>query len=101
MAYPIPVPEPVEQVLTTCSDEQLEAVRTAVWNNPNVDAESSAAISQLIAYELQLRQQEPLWRKASRFYKRHQDEIDGVTKLAAVFAAAFGGAAAYDFFDGP
>jgi len=100
MAYPIPVPKPVEELLTTCSDEELEAVRQAAWQHPNIDAETAAGISNLIRYELTLRQQEPLWRKASRFYRRYHEEIAGVAKLAAVFAAAFGGVATYDLLDG-
>lgn len=99
MAYPIPVPEPIEQILTTYSDENLEAVRQAVFGNPNIDRESATAISNLIRYELELRQQEPLWRKASRWYKRNKNTINDVSRLVAVFAAAFGGAATYDHFD--
>lgn len=100
MAYPIPVPEPVEKLLKMSSEEELEAVRRSAWSDPRIDGESAAAISGLIGYELELRQQEPLWRKAARFYKRHEKEIQGVSKLLTVFAAAFGGAAAYDYFDG-
>ena len=100
MAYPIPVPEPVEKLLKTSSEEELEQVRTFVWKDPGVDQQTAAAISYVINYELQLRQQEPLWRKAARFYNRHEKEIQGASKLLAVFAAAFGGAAAYDYFDG-
>lgn len=101
MSYPVPVPEEFEAALTTCSDEELQALATLVWNHSAVDAETAHWVNSVVRYELTLRQQEPLWRKASRFYKRHHEEIDGVAKLAAVFVAAFGGAAAYDFLDSP
>jgi hypothetical protein len=98
MAYPIPVPAFVEKLLTTLSSEELVNLRNAIMISRDVPADATEAMVNVIRFELTLREHEPLRRKAGRFYRRHSEEIDGIAKLAAVFAAAFGGAAAYDHF---
>jgi len=99
MAYPVPVPEEFEAALTTCSDEELQALAALAWNHPAVDAETAHWVDSVVRYELALRQQEPLWRKAQRFCKRHQEAFAVARVLILGFAGGFAGAAALDWWD--
>jgi hypothetical protein len=90
MSYPIQVPKQVEDVLTQSTSEQLVAVHNdmmAKFEAGRVDFEATAAVCGLISYELQLRQVEPLWRKATRFAKRNKE---GLGIAAAVLGLAVG-----------
>ncbi len=100
MAYPIPVPPEMEQVLTQCSDEELHGLVSQMWREPSIDAASAQCVESLVRYELHLRQQEPWWRKASRFYNRHQEAFRLARSVALAFGAGMTGAAAFDYFDG-
>lgn len=90
MSYPIQVPKQVEDVLTQATSEQLVAVHNdmvAQFEAGRVDFEAAAAVCGLIGYELQLRQVEPLWRKAARFAKRNRE---GLGIAAAVLGVVVG-----------
>ena len=82
MAYPIPVPREVEEFLTMANDQELHTAAGAIINDPNVNQEVAACLAGLCYYELELRQQEPLWRKTSRGAKRWWAENgNGATKV--------------------
>ena len=99
MAYPIPVPPEMEQALTLCSDEELQGLISQAWREPTFDAAAAQWIELVVRYELQLRQVEPWWRKASRFYSRNREAFALARSLLLAFGAGMAGAAAFDYFD--
>jgi hypothetical protein len=99
MAYPVPVPREFEAVLTTCSDEELQGLVSLAWEHPQIDGQTAHWVESVVRYELALRQQEPLWRKALRFYNRHHEAFAVAQAVILGFAGGFAGAAAYDQWD--
>ena len=90
MSYPIQVTKQVEDALTQSTGEQLVAAHNDMvvkFEAGHVDFETAATVCGLINYELQLRQVEPLWRKATRFAKRNKE---GLGIAAAVLGVAVG-----------
>jgi hypothetical protein len=100
MSYPIPVTKELEAVLTTCSDEELETLVAQACHHPEVGADQAQRLEGVVRYELALRQQEPLWRKAGRFCRRYHQEIAVARTLLAVVAGGLTGVAVHDLWDG-
>jgi len=100
MSYPVSVPKEFEVALTTCSEEELEALASLGWEHPEIDAETAHWVDSVVRYELALRQQEPLWRKALRFYNRHREAFALAQALILGFAGGFTGAAIYNRWRG-
>ena len=98
MSYPIPVTKELEAVLTTCSDEELEGLVAEAWCHPQVSAHEARSLDAIVRYELTLRQQEPLWRKAGRFCRRHREELAVARTLLALVACGLTGAAIQDMW---
>jgi hypothetical protein len=98
MSYPIPVTKELEAVLTTCSDEELAGLVGEARCHPQVSAQEARNLGAVVRYELTLRQQEPLWRKAGRFCRRHREEIAIARTLLAAFAGGLTGAAVQDIW---
>jgi hypothetical protein len=96
MSYPLTVPKEFEVALTTCSDEELTALAAMGWKNPEIDGETAHWIDSVVRYELAIRQQEPLWRKALRFYNRHHEAFAIAQALIMGLAGGLAGAAAYN-----
>jgi hypothetical protein len=89
MSYPIPVPKEVEDVLTTAANQQLAAARNHVassFESGELEFEQAITLCNLIDYELQLRQVEPLWRKAARFAKRNKNDLGAVAAVVGLVA---------------
>lgn len=90
MSYPIQVPKRIENVLTTATSEQLQDAQSSLvakYEAGRIELEAAAQGCALIDYELQLRQIEPLWRKAHRFAKRNKE---GLGIAAAVLGVVVG-----------
>jgi hypothetical protein len=98
MSYPIPVTNELEAVLTTCSDDELEGLVAEAWCHPHVSAQEARILDAVVRYELTLRQQEPLWRKAGRFCRRHREELVIARTLLALVAGGLTGVAIHDIW---
>ena len=88
MSYPLPVPQNVEDFLTTASDHELHTLAAMAASDPALDEEGAACVVGLCQYELSLRQQEPLWRKASRAGRRWWNDNDNEVQKVGVGALA-------------
>ena len=70
MSYPLPVPQEIGELLTMATDQKLQALAFAAAQAQDIDEAEREYLTTLCQYELTLRQQEPLWRKASRCGRR-------------------------------
>ena len=66
MSYPLPVPQQVEKFLTMATDGELQQLARKAANDSGLNRDEAETVMGLCQYELTLRQQEPLWRKATR-----------------------------------